>query len=284
MSDLVVIQPTESALALPPTFSGAGFGKRLTQRRAMHIDLIQPTTRVEGAEPGKFRIRETGQHLDKLFVVLFEDQEKRTMYEKGSEFGASPICYSSDGITPHPNAKVPQALKCANCKQGPAGWDKWKKSKKSEDVPPCSNRKECYLMDREFKLPYIFAVSGKGVKPFEDHMAALVNYATLAEKQLGRMPNAFEFSFEINSKRMTNSKGTYYEPVFSSIKLIKPEDAQEFMKLYGEFYTRRQAGDTDEENAETSAAVDAAMSEASSGDASFNHGSNAVPKGGTITI
>src|SRR6185295_9870331 len=155
----------------PMQISGIGMGAAIFKARPQNLELVQRTTRQEGAIPGKFRVIATNEHMDEIRVVLLAVPLEQREWYSGAEFSKdSKQCFSLDNVQPHPKAKNPPALYCATCPKGDINWEKWRKSHKAEDLPPCSMYYHLYLAERTTQTQYYFNVKGTSVMPFKNAM------------------------------------------------------------------------------------------------------------------
>lgn len=243
---LVTIQENTS-IAQNPT-GGFSFGGNSSMFRVKpaNVELQQKTSRAEGSIEGKFRNSLTGEHYNEIHgVMIFEPTEPRSMYEDQNEFGKPPLCFSIDGEAPHPNAAEPQALSCARCRH--SDWSRWKKSKKSEDLPKCKQHIRAFIVDRHSKIPYRLGIRGKSVSVARQAMGQIASLAELYLSQHGKYPELYDFSFTIKSIRKVDNKGVYYVMEFTDIKLIKEEDRAQFGELFQRFVAQRQSGELRED-------------------------------------
>lgn len=265
---LIVLNNREQALAK----GGLGFGdSRLFQLKPATIELVQKTTRQEGAQPGRFRITSTNEHFDSMRIVLLgQPQEQREYYEKGKDFSRDArLCFSLDALQPHPRAKEPGAINCAVCPFGDINWKKWYQTKDPKDLPPCRKYWHCILADRATQMLYYLNVKGTSVSPFEQSMqnlarlyAAMVSNVNAANKKLkaeydakvaaattGKtvedpiyqsMPNIFDITFTLYPYQ--KEKGGPWIIGCKDFAAMKPEDRASFGNLFLEFHERRQQG------------------------------------------
>jgi len=249
--NLVKVQPNQ-ALVL----GGLGMSNsRLFQLRPATIELVQKTSRQEGAIPGKFRITSTNEHFDQMRVVLLAQPiEQRVYYLKNNEFSNnSKLCFSLDAVRPHPRAKEPQAINCSVCSKGDSCWKKWYETHKPEDLPPCKKYWHCVLADRTTQMIYYLNIRGTSIAPFEQSMqnlarlfAAMTANVNLHNKKLAEgqepmpMPNLFDITFTLFSHQ--KEKGGPWNIGCKDFAQLKPEDRKEFGALFLEFEERRRQG------------------------------------------
>lgn len=204
--------------------------------------IVQATTRDKEAEPGNFKDMVTGQQFKTLQIVplkIMVNPGPRVLFEKGSEFGADPICRSNDGIRPASNAAVPQHETCAGCPK--ASWDNWKGGKGSP--PECKENAKILFLERESQLPFIMTAKGKSVASVKGFLNAILRHAQTARAK-GQRLGIFDFTAEIYLEKTQDSRGIYY-----ILKFRAPNGQQglvgrvrtvgEFGVIYRELVTNR---------------------------------------------
>jgi hypothetical protein len=219
---------------------GLDFGSKLFRLKPATININQSNTQADGAIPGKLRINETGQQFDEMFVTLLAmPQERRDFYtgEPGQLNRSSDnlMCFSRDMIRPHKNAKVPQAISCGNCPK--ASWEKWRQTKKKEDIPPCEAYYYALFIDTVYKLPLQMYIRSKSKQPFEAGMQELARKFKLMQSQ-GLKPNIFDIRFKLSTAKIVTGKLPSFVPKLSEFKAISDEEKQQFGDIYLEFVNR----------------------------------------------
>lgn len=287
-TDLVVLN--NQALAQ----GGLGLDSRLFKLKPATLELVQSTTKQEGAIPGKLRVTATNDHFDEMKVVLLVPPvEQRAKYKKGKDFSRdAKECFSLDNVQPHAKAKNPPALYCATCPAGDINWEKWRKTKDPADLPSCSKYWHLALADRTTQMIYYFNVKGTSITFFEQGMqnvARLINSmeanVRAENKQLkaaydkavaetpadGKapeapvykpMPNIFDVTFTIS---VAKSKDDVFVVQFKNFLALRPDDRAEFGALYLDFVTRKSQGNVaTAEESEAEAAATAVSEPAAS--------------------
>lgn len=270
MSEALTVPSNNQAL------QGVGLGTPLFRVKTQYLELVQKTTRQEGAIPGKFRNTATGEHFDTMRVVLLDaPQEQREYYDNSRGFSKdSKICFSIDNVQPHAKAREPKALYCATCEFGDKMWEKWRQTKATEDLPKCQLFYRVYQADRATQAPYYLSVKGTSVLPFktamENQLGPLLQKLMAQAKQLNKqrgyvldrstgrfiadpefilpegktereplapMPNIFDISFEL----FVTEKDKGGPPVIGcrDFKALQPKDRAEFGALYQELEAQR---------------------------------------------
>lgn len=262
-------QPT--ALAV-----GGGFGldSRLFKLKPGTLEIVQRTTKQDGAIPGKLRVTQTNEHFDEMRVVLLiNPQEQRQYFPKGAKMERdSKACFSLDNIQPHPRAKDPQAINCAVCTKGDINWKKWRETKNSNDLPPCQKYWHLFVADRQTQMAYYLNLKGKSVMPFEQAMqnmarlfASLEANVKAANAKKGfsfnpktrqfsptpgvtipegvtadPLPNIFDISFTMYVKKDAGGDAFVFQA--KEFKALLPEARAEFGALVEDFLNRRANG------------------------------------------
>lgn len=254
------------------------------------LELVSKSTRQEGAVPGTFRVTSTNESFRELrAVMLFAPLEQRQMYRKGEYTKDAKECFSLDNVQPHPRAKNPPALYCANCPMGDLNWAKYRDAKAkgitgdalSAYIPPCSKYWHLFIASRETQRPYYFNVRGSSVKPFEDAMGsmaelfqAIVQNIKNENKQhaakgepLVPMPDSIDdiiwhISFTMYAWQQA---GGQYKLGMKDFKVMSEEDRKDFGKIIDDIKKRREAGQLQTQEASEQEEEAAAVSEAPAG-------------------
>jgi hypothetical protein len=280
---------------------GMGLGAAIFKARPAMLELVQPTSRAEGAQAGQFRDVSTNEYFgNSIRVVLLAVPQIQREWFDGKEFTKdSKKCFSLDGIQPHPNASQPPALFCATCPKGNLNWQKWRVTKDPKDLPPCGEYYHLLLADRNTQRPAYLNVKGASFTPFKRAMetqlagllAKLMANVRAENKKRGYtfvvaenrfvptpgfvvpegstqgspepLPNLFDVSFSIKAEK----KGAPYIMNFGEFMYMKAEDRAEFGNLFLELQAARDLSKSNAINEEAEAA--AAVAEAAA-DAEFN--------------
>ena len=248
---------------------------KLFQLKPKTLELVSKSTQQEGAEPGTFRITSTNEKFKELrVVILFEPLEQREKYRKGAYSKDSKECFSLDNVQPHPKARTPYALYCANCPMGDLNWAKYREAKAkgitgealSAYLPPCRKFWHLFIATRETQRPLYFNVKGLGVSSFEDGMQNVADLFQMiyqnikAENKVTAAANAkapadaqvplktlpetvadviWHISFTMYAKQIN---GGQWFPAFKDFKVMSEEDRADFGKIIDEVNARREAG------------------------------------------
>lgn len=270
-SELTVVQPP----SIQQGGMGIDFNSKFFKTKPATLVINQPNTQVEGALKGHLRVNETGDQYKEMFVtLLMMPVEKRAYYigEAGQlnrsqenlmcfcrNVNRNPRGFETQG--PDSEAKMPQSLSCSNCRQ--SSWDKWRQTKKKEDLPGCDLYYYVLLLDTEFKIPLQMFIRSKSKGPFEAGMENVKRLA-LKMKSQGLNPNIFDIGFKLSTKQITTNKASSYVLHMSDVQAISPEHREEFGGIYEQFASRYSQGsdegvsDTQQIN-QTDQAIDAAV-------------------------
>jgi len=250
---------------------GVGFGANIFRARPSLIELVQTTSRAENVTPGDFRVVSTNLHLGKTIrvVLLSVPSEQREYFKEKNVFTKeNKRCFSLDNIQPHSRALEPPAMFCKTCPKGDLNWSKWRITRDPNDLPPCNVFWNVLIADRKTQRPYYLNIKGKSYQPFRQAMeqgmsnllADIFANIRAINKERGYtfvkaenrfvptpgfvvpegtiqkapepLPNIFEISFNINSKKVNYATGTAYVMEFSDFKWMDPDGRAEFGQLY----------------------------------------------------
>lgn len=272
---------------------------KLFQLKPKTLELVSKSTRQEGAIPGTFRVTSTNENFKELrAVILFSPIEQRQKYRKGEYTKDSKECFSLDNVQPHPKAKTPYALYCANCPMGDINWIKYREMKAkgitgealAAYLPPCGKYWHLFIASRETQRPYYFNVRGGSVKPFEDAMQnmadlfqmilqnikvenkaiALAN-ASLPEgmepKSFIPVPDSFDdIIYHISFTMYSWQKdGGQFKLGLKDFKVMSEDDRKDFEKIIEDIKKRREAGQVQSQEASEAEEEQAAVNEPAAG-------------------
>lgn len=203
------------------------------------IEMVQRTSRSEGAIPGKFRDKDSGAHFDSMKVVPLRIRSTRVLFPPGGELGAEPICRSDDGRVPSESAAVPQCTRCDLCDHGPKVWAQFKKTKIK---PDCQEKLQMLFIDRETSLPYYITIGGMSVGTFKRIISSIIKDMKVAEKK-GMSRKLYDYTFEMKPQFVQGSKGSYYVLGVNGLHVV--QNPGEFGPLYEEFVLNQQAAESE---------------------------------------
>lgn len=254
---------------------GVGLDSSLFRLKPATLEIVQRTSRQEGAEPGRFRDTSTGVHYDKMeWVLLMNPIKQRAAYHKGEFSRDSKFCFSQDNVTPSRYAKEPQAPFCATCPVG--SWENYRKTGDAKDIPVCKEFWHLVLADRATQMPYYFNVKGLSIQPFTQGMQNLARLVAAIEANVKAenrqitlrnsaltsgtqpemfkpRPNLFDIKFPVSITSQTTANGISYVLVVGKPVYMNEEARKEFGALYLDFANRRAQGQV--QSAEESEAV-----------------------------
>jgi hypothetical protein len=277
---------------------------KLFQLKPKTLELVSKSTRQDGAIPGTFRVTSTNENFKELrAVILFDPLEQRQKYKKGEYTKESKECFSLDNVQPHPKARNPYAMYCANCPMGDINWIKYREMKAkgitgealAAYLPPCGKYWHLFIATRETQRPFYFNVRGGSVKPFEDamqNMADLFQMIIQNNKMTNRVvaarnaaitpeqyaagavaeflipePKAIEdIIWHISFTMYSWQKdGGQFKLGMKDFKVMTEEDRKDFGKIIDDIKKRREVGQLQTQEASEAEEEAAAVSEAPAG-------------------
>jgi len=264
---------------------------KLFQLKPKTLELVSKSTRQEGAEPGTFRVTSTNEKFKELrAVILFEPLEQREKYRKGEYTKDSKECFSLDNVQPHPKARTPFALYCANCPMGDnVNWPKYREAKAkgisgealSAYLPPCRKFWHLFIASRETQRPYYFNVKGGSVKPFEDAMQNVADlfqmiiqnikaenkqHAAKGEPQVPLPTSIGDIIWHISFTMYAwQQNGGQFKLGMKDFKVMSEEDRKDFGKIIEDVKARREAGQLQTQEASEAEEEAAVVSEPAAG-------------------
>jgi hypothetical protein len=259
---------------------------KLFQVKPRTLELVSKSTHQEGAVPGTFRVTSTNESYKEMrAVILFNPLEQREKYRKGEYSKDSKECFSLDNVQPHPKARTPFALYCANCPMGDLNWVKYREMKAkgitgdalSAYLPPCRKFWHLFIASRETQRPYYMNIKGSSVKSFEDAMGSVAELMQMmvqnvrAENKVRKSkgeplvaePSAIEdiiwhISFTMYSYQQN---GGQFIAGFKDFKVMTEEDRADFGKIISDIKARREQGQVQTQEASEQEEEAAALSE-----------------------
>lgn len=236
-SSLVVVEHSQ---AIQQGGVGIDFGSKLFQLKPATLTINQPNTQTEGAIKGKLRISETGDQFEEMYVTLLKMPVEQRAYYIGEpgQLNRTPdnlMCFSRDMFRPDAAAKVPQSIKCDGCPK--ASWEKWRQSKKKEDIPPCDAYYYALFIDTVYKMPMQMYIRSKSKGPFEAGMQNLAR--TFAKmKSQGQNPNIWDIKFRLSTEAIKTGNLTSYVLKISNPEAISDGERAEFGEMYMSYVNR----------------------------------------------
>lgn len=123
------------------------------------LNMDQPMSQTEGAQPGMLRLVETGLLRKEVKVALLEKPRESRRYELGKFPNSKLVCFSRDMKAPDKAAPSQQAMSCAGCKH--ASWDRYNASPSPENIPGCKITARVVMIDYDRTAPIQMYVRGK---------------------------------------------------------------------------------------------------------------------------
>lgn len=246
----------------PAAIQQGGLGINLNSKylknvKPATISIVQPNSQVDGVPKGSLYVKEWNQSFQDMRCALLEMPEESRWYYLGNpgELNRSPdnlLCFSTDLIAPHPKAKIPQSLKCANCPK--ADWGPWREYKEKNGmsskalIPPCDAQITALLVDKKLKQPLRMYIRATSKDSFDDGMENIARLL-LMKQAAGENPNVFDISFKLSTKLIQRGKYQNYVPVISEPTWITPEERNEFGVVFEKYVlARQQAQNQDDES------------------------------------
>jgi hypothetical protein len=232
------------------------------------LTIVQPNSQVEGAIKGNLRIAETGDQFSEMWATLLVMPTEQRQYHIGQpgELNRTPenlMCFSTDMIQPHPKARVPQALLCANCPK--ADWEPWREYKEKNNgmsnktlIPPCDAHYIALLMDDKYKLPLRMYIRSKAKDSFEFGMNNVARIIAMMKAE-GKKPNIFDVKFRIRTKMITTGKFQSYIPTFTDPIPITDDEREQFGAVYLQYINQKAKQEQANAQAEAEAEVSASQ-------------------------
>jgi hypothetical protein len=101
-------QEAPSSNGAVPTVAMSGAGMEILGPEDLiipRLTLVQPTSQIDGVQPGKFYINLTGEEFDQVEAVFLKVTKGRVYFaEEATE--RKPVCGSSDRIKPSPRFEL----------------------------------------------------------------------------------------------------------------------------------------------------------------------------------
>lgn len=234
---LVTTIPGTTALANAGDFGGLGLDSDLVQLKPATMELMQNTTRGEGVEPGKFRVKSTGEKFGQIEIVLLKAQRGRVYFPPGGDLGAEPICRSNDAVKPSDRANAPQAMYCKSCEHS-----QWQGKGKGAKKPACQEKVNILFVEKTTKIPYRMTFGGMSLKPIKE---ALSNIAAKAKSMQaeGKNPSLFDFTLTLKPVKVDGSRGSYFVIGVTNVGTIDETKRGEFGQLFAEYVQRQKQED-----------------------------------------
>lgn len=197
------------------------------------MELVQRTSQVEGAIPGKLRDKESNEHFEELEIIPLRFATSRVLFPPGGDLTADPLCRSNDGIRPVLNVLQPQANECGNCSRG--SWDDYGSNGR---IPDCKEKMTLLFIDRNSGLPYYITVGGKSLAPMKKLKKILNKYGFMARSK-GENIGIYDFATKIRPIAVKGPKGSYYILMFEPPVRVREADLGKYGPIYQQLVQRR---------------------------------------------
>jgi len=240
----------------------------LFELKPANLAIVQPNSQVEGAIKGNLRIVETGDQFEEMWCTLLVDPTEQRQYHIGNpgELNRTPenlMCFSTDMKVPHPKARIPQAVNCANCAR--QDWTQWREYKEKNNgqtnkalIPPCDAHYRALLIDSKYKMPLQMFIRSKAKQNFEAGMQNLTRILWMKEAE-GVKPNIFDVKFKLTTKLITTGKFVSYVPVFSDFRFVTPEEREQFGAIFLQYIASKEKKEQERAQAAAEAEVESAQ-------------------------
>lgn len=212
-------------------------------------ELVQKTSHVDGALPGHFRNRLTGDQYPSIRVVPIKYYNGRVLFPPGDfSADAKPLCKSIDGKVPAPFPNItPQSPLCSTCDFGKKMWE-------TKGKPPsCKETMRWLFVDHEQGVPFWLSLKSTSISPTNKIIATLRQYATIS-KNKGEPRSLFDYVFTLKTRLMNTPKGSFYVVEYADV--AKLAEIGKYSSLYRALTSRRPEDETTED-----AAIDNAVEE-----------------------
>jgi hypothetical protein len=226
-------QPTSLAIA------GDGIDEMFTLK-PQNMELVQNTTRAEGAQPGKFRVTQSNDHFDQIEFVILKARRGRVLFPPG-DFGGDTLCRSFDGLVPAENVVAPPSSKCGNYVNGKfkaicpkASWGADKKK------PECAATLSLLIVEKTTRVPYYISFKRTALPPIENLMQSLAARFQ-ASRAAGETPNIYDYAVTLKASKVSNASQVYFVPTVLGYKKLEAATAAEFGGLFQEYVVRQKA-------------------------------------------
>jgi hypothetical protein len=244
-NSLTVVNPN---VAIQEGGLGVNFENKLFKLKPANLTIVQNNSNIEGAIKGNLRIAETGDQYSELYCTLLVMPTEQRQYHIGNreDLNRTPenlMCFSTNMVTPHDRARIPQAMNCASCPR--QDWGPWREYKEKNNgqankslIPACDSHYRMLVIDDKYKLPLQMFIRSKAKPPFEQGMQNLARVIAMLKAQ-GRNPNIFDVRFKITTKVITTGKFSSYVPFFSNFEPIADSERAAFGAVYTQYISQR---------------------------------------------
>ncbi len=233
------------------------------------VSVVQKLSKVpEDVKVGNLYIRDFNKQFKEMRCVLLHEPGEQRQYHIGDRKALNKTpdnlaCFSYDLVRPHPQAKIPQSMLCANCDKGDWGpYNQYKTDnggKTNRDlIPMCDKSLTLSMLDTELKMPLRMFIQNNQKSGFDDGMENIARLI-LMRKAEGLNPNIYDISFRLSTKVVQKGPYTNYVATFTDVQYLTEEEKVKFGPAFELFTKQNQAPPEPEVNtiAQESKTVDA---------------------------
>ncbi len=178
------------------------------------LNLVQPTSQIEGVEAGKFSMNLTLEEFDELQAVFLKVTKGRVFFADPND--PKPVCGSADRLKPSPRYEQPVAPTCKECPSS-----RWH----GKEPPPCHENYHLLGVTEDEQLPFWWSVKSTGIAPTKRFLSAVALRARAGK-------NLFDARVRITSQLVTLPGKKYYVPVYTVTWL---RDSSVYRDLYEQY-------------------------------------------------
>jgi hypothetical protein len=193
---------------------------------------VQPTSRIEGAQEGRFYNSLTGELREKLENIVFLTRSNGRVLFPKDDFSGVRLCWSNDGMKPAADSVLlqtgdqPKSHACLVRNNGDkkvvCPFAQWQKTEKGNTVPECHETISFLGLDMQSLTPFFMIFHGTGIPPVKNFISSVYlkkKQATMHSQEL----HLRDFKVTLSLKLEMNDKGKFYYPVFEKIEAITTE-------------------------------------------------------------
>jgi len=179
------------------------------------LTLVQPTSQIDGVQPGKFYMNLTGEEFDQVEAVFLKVTKGR-VYFADDAVERKPACGSSDRIKPSPRFESPAAPTCKECL-----FSRWN----GKEPPFCNESYSLLGVIIESGFPFWWSVKSTAIAPTKRFLSAIALRARMGK-------NLFDARATIKSQLITLPGKKYHVPVYILTWL---KDSSAYRDLYNHY-------------------------------------------------
>jgi hypothetical protein len=178
------------------------------------VKIVQPTSQVDGGQPGQFFNTLLGEGADQMTVIPLRVQFGRVLFDKDDLQGGAK-CASDDGAQARPAGVLYPGRLCAECPLS-----EWSENDRGQRIPPAC----------AFTYNYILADEALDGMPVQ---ISFMKTAVPAARQLNTLIKAFGTSRRIilGTKEVRSDRGRYWVPVIRDGGALEKEQAAYYRQM-----------------------------------------------------